>query len=829
MAEQLIARSPLAALKPASPSNDVTFDFVTRVVASELGRDHAALFTEPALSNEPGHVDWRSETLGAVQNIAALEPDEARALLDRLKVLVADISDLADRFDADGSVESRRKASTLRNALQVPDPERAIFRVGDQPRLILWGYVTDKYPVDRDLLTGLFVDARREPSAPPATFVSNDPPPRVLKRFLPTAERLTVGRSAGHGGVVIDHPGVSARHAEYRVENGDLTLRDLGSREGTFVNGERLSGKRKITPEDRVDIGPFRFDYDGSEVEVSDSSATACLSLRGVTRDVKLSGQREPLRILDNVNIDIQAGEFVCIIGMSGSGKSTLMNAMSGRVVPSSGQVRYNGLDLYRNFDLLKQSIAMVPQFNLLHETLTLSKALDYTARLRLPSDTKSADRAKNVSGVLEDVGLSERGPVRIARLSGGQKKRASLASELVDRPSLLFLDEMTSGLDERTDEEIMALLRTLAEDGMTIVCVTHTLANIEAYCHRLIVMAEGGVMVYSGDPSEAPAHFGVERLADIFKAIPQKPTADWRALHDEDASTFARHETNAATAKSSRPGAISRAGTGLRQVSILCRRNLSLLISDPKIWSMALLQSLLIGLLIGYAFSEFGPAAVEVNSKIALLLLLCMSGLWVGCNAASKDIVGELQIFQHECDVNLSPMAFVTSKLFVTGLFTALQMGIVFAIVLALAEGIPGDPALQLGYALLGTLAGCTLGLIVSSFTSTTEQAATIVPLMLVPQLVLCGVIVPHLPELADTIAQRAVITHVLIETMEAVFIEVDGPINKINPDTGTPEPMEGVPILENTLIAVLHIAIGIALAMFITIWRNAGRQKLR
>ncbi|WP_282605711.1 ATP-binding cassette domain-containing protein [Pelagibius sp. Alg239-R121] len=813
MAEQRITRSTLGGLRPLGGPGDRSYEFISQMLDSALGPRHAALFAEPVPTQDGRIVDWVSPLLGTVQPFEKLPAAQAKALRDELRDMVAEIRSLIQRLEAAGDQDARRRAKALQNALVIPDVA-CLYRVGDQPVLIRWAYQREDAGPNDDILSQL---------------ISTEPVSKVVAEFVPDRKGVVVGRSASAGNVVLDHPGISQRHALYTVEDGGLVVRDLGSETGTFVNGVRLKGPQKVGPEDRVDIGPYRLDYDGESVEVDDRVSEAGLSLRNVTRDVKIAGQSEPLRILDDVTLDIDAGEFVCIIGPSGSGKSTLMNAMSGRVRPTSGQITFNDLDLNAHFDYLKQVIAMVPQHNLLHEPLTLRRALGYTARLRLPPDMSAGERAAMVDRAAGEVGLSERLDTRIDRLSGGQKKRCSLANELLDKPALLFLDEVTSGLDETTDLAIMALLKTMADKGMTIVCVTHTLANIEAYCDRLIVMDVGGVMAFTGSPAETLEFFGVQKLGEIFSRLPERKPSDWRsafeAQHPRPSPQAEEKSTSVPPSQGFKPfAAISR---GLRQTAVIAHRNLWLLGSDTQIWIMALVQSTLIGVLIGYAFSDFGPATAVTQSKVSLLLLLGLAGLWIGCSSASKDIVGELEIFQRESDVNLLTVAFVTSKFLVTASFTVIQVSIVFLLTYLVAQEIPGDPVLQWSFAVLAAVAGCCLGLLISAVTNTTEQATTVVPLMLVPQLILSGIIVPYLPEIARTLSETTVTSFVFVEAMKSVFIESDGPVLIADAETGQTVEMVARHYSEGAQLLVLHSIVALALTLQITSWRQILRRK--
>src|SRR5262249_31419306 len=216
----------------------------------------------------------------------------------------------------------------------------------------------------------------------------------------------------------------------------------------------------------------------------------------------------------------VRPREFVCLLGPSGSGKTTLLAMLSGRNPPDKGSVRVNGEDLYENFAALKQDIAVVPQKDVLHDALAVDAALRYTAELRLPPDTSPEEVATSVADMLEVVGLTKRSGTLIRHLSGGQVKRASLANELMAKPSLLFLDEVTSGLDEQTDREIMELFRQVADSGKTVVCITHNLANVEATCHLLVILTEGGRLAFIGTPDEAKTYFAIARLGDVYRKL---------------------------------------------------------------------------------------------------------------------------------------------------------------------------------------------------------------------------------------------------------------------------------------------------------------------
>ena len=685
-------------------------------------------------------------------------------------------------------------------------------------------------------LRGEWPAARARDTMRPTIVQSGEVAVASVPDRVPLDHGLTVGRQAMPGQVVLDHPNVSRRHASFEVTGGTIVLRDLGGTNGTYVNGARLRGARSLVPGDRIDIGPFELTFDGTALTRAWRVSNIELVVRGVSYDVRgrpanLSTQH----ILCNANLRISPSEFVAIIGANGSGKSTLMHIMAGRDLPSEGTVRLNDVDLHANFQSLKQDIAFVPQQDTLHEQLTLRQALDYAARLRLPPDTTAAQRRAAVNEAARSVDLLDRLDQRIGSLSGGQKKCASLASEILNRPSLLLLDEMTSGLDESTDWEIMRLLRRLADEGMTIVVVTHTLVNVAEFCDKVACMGRGGQLTFVGLPSEVLEFFAVHRLGEVFNSIDELGPEYWRARFEESVGSM----VNLPTAAQSRanpqrsdlqrhrePALVTLRGI-VRQGAILLHRNTKLLLADRRTLVMAFVQSVLIGSLIGYAFGTFGAGQERVNAENALLLLLGLSAIWLGCNAASKEIVGELAIYRREHDINLSTAAFIGAKFLVSGMFTVLQLAVVYALAASLSEGIPGDRLEQFLLLTIGTMAGTAIGLLISALANTRDQATTIVPLALVPQLILAGVLVPKLPGLAEAVAKVAVSGYWLTEAMKYVFITTEGPIHVINAHTGTLIDMTAEPAGRGAAIVAAHALAFLLLAYLVTLLRHGGRKR--
>ncbi len=585
----------------------------------------------------------------------------------------------------------------------------------------------------------------------------------------------------------LDHPMVSRRHAEVQVKGSALSIRDLGSANGTFIDGSRIQGWTALQSGNRIDIGPFSLTVLDRTLQVESRRGNLRIVAHALTRDVPHRDQPgEMLRILDNVSITIPPREFVAIVGPSGSGKTTLMNALSAREPAQSGQVIVNGVDLYRNFESLKESISMVPQEEALHDSLVVSDAVTYTARMRLPSDTETAAIQRAVQGAIGASSLSEaHARQEVRSLSGGQRKRASLANETVHDPSLLFVDEVTSGLDEETDAQIMALLRASSESGRTVVCVTHTLANVDEYCHKVVIMAVPGVLAFYGTPAECLTYFGIKRLSDVYKILNDSDGHEL-ARRYQASESFARHVGDTAgdaKAAESSSMVFSQIGKSfrqqapeiLRQLRVLTSRANRLLFSDRKVLRIAAGQCIAIGLILALVYMGLDgvvpgpdgtgwiPAAAEkffgenFGKQKSLLFMLGISCFWFGTSNASKEIVKERVIYRRERDVNLQIPAYILAKLPGLAALGLAQAGILFLIVMACC-GIPGTDLYVLVIMMASVIAGSALGLLVSAVSETPDQATTLVPIALIPQIVMSGVIVPQMPALADFVANLLV-----------------------------------------------------------------------
>lgn len=365
-------------------------------------------------------------------------------------------------------------------------------------------------------------------------------------------------------------------------------------------------------------------------------------------------------------------------------------------------------------------------------------------------------------------------------------------------------------------------MLRQKAAAGTTVVCITHTMVNVEEFCDRLIVMAEGGVVAFSGAPGDALSFFEVRRLGQIFDRLKTQPKEHW--LQRGGSGAYPPSADTISSDRKTHAFSFKPFTRFLRQFGILTRRNLELITADRRGFAMAASQSILIGFFVGFAFNDFGAGYEVVNSQNALLLLLGLCSIWLGCNSASQEIVGELEIFKREHDVNLSAAAFVLSKFSVGAFYTGLQFCVAFGLVSILAQELPGPPTQQLFFLLIGCLAGTAMGLLLSSLANTNEQATMIVPLILVPQLIFAGVLVPKLPAVATYFAEVAVSGYWLTEGLKSNLIEHEGPIKTIDVTTGGEKIMTAASAGDGTLVIIAHCLVFLMLTVFFT-KRRASR----
>ena len=638
---------------------------------------------------------------------------------------------------------------------------------------------------------------------------------------------MIIGRDPTNAQILLPHPQVSRRHASITLSGTKAILNDFNSANGTFVNGERVQAVVTLRPGDQLDIGPFALQFTGKSLIPRPRSDNIELIARGVTRIVKNRETGKPMMLLDGINLVIRPREFVCLLGPSGSGKSTLLSALSGRAAADDGAVLLNGKDLYANFEAMKQDIAVVPQKDVLHDSLAVDQALWYTAKLRLPPDTSAVEIEASLGEMLDTVGLTTRRGTVIRHLSGGQVKRASLANEILCKPSLLFLDEVTSGLDEQTDREVMNLFRSLADAGKTVVCITHSLANVERTCHLVVILTTGGKLAFVGKPAEGLEYFGIQRLGDVYDRLAEQPAEHWQQLFMKS-SHWKRYVIDRLPPETSMPPHTSAAPSDrivdrvrlfVRQTVLLTRRYAAIWRGDYLSLLAMAGQAVVVAVLLGVLFGNLDSLsnkAEHAGRSVSLMFLLAVSSFWFGCNNAAKEIVKERTIYTRERDFNLRVGAYYTSKLLLLTTVSWMQTLLLFTIVRIWCRP-PGPFIDELAVLLALALAGVTLGLAISALATTEEMAITLIPMVVIPQIILSGTISP-LEGWSKWLALVGVSTYWGKRGLDAALPDAVA-------KAVLPLPLDQHSTGIAVLVLLAHAAAGIVLSVTVLYWQSRRR----
>ncbi len=573
------------------------------------------------------------------------------------------------------------------------------------------------------------------------------------------AQIITIGRGQDNI-VVLQHPQVSAHHARLVQGRGTYNIIDMGSTNHVYVNGQRVTNQA-LKVGDEIRIGPYKLTFTGTQLTQHDESK----SIRIDAVNLKKLGNNSKV-LINDISISIPPGKFVALVGGSGAGKSTLMDALNGLRPASDGQVFYNGQNYYNSLASFRTQLGYVPQADIVHTDLTVDKALYYAAKLRLPEDYTETQIQQRISEVLVDVDMVHRRKLLVSKLSGGQRKRVSIALELLAKPSVFFLDEPTSGLDPGLDRKMMLLLRKLADQGHTIVLVTHATNNIISNCDYVCFLCQDGRLAYFGPPDEAMTYFHQSDFADIYSAleptdadpdIPKKAEARFKASQEYQRYVATPLHTRPATRTStiSTPAGDTRLkrGNPRKQFSLLSRRYIELILNDRGTLLILLLQAPIIGAILMIIINSllgtntFTVTTPGQNAEKTLFIMAFAAVLFGSSNAA-REIVKEVEIYKRERTVNLGIVPYMLSKVLVLGLLCLFQCAVLVIMVNLISpfqQGIDGflPPALSIYITMcLTAIAGLMMGLTVSALAPNSDRATTFIPIILIPQVIFSGIL---------------------------------------------------------------------------------------
>jgi ABC-type multidrug transport system ATPase subunit len=551
-------------------------------------------------------------------------------------------------------------------------------------------------------------------------------------RYQWRAAAVRIGRAEDNDVVVADLQ-ASRHHAELRSVGPDSwEIVDQNSHNGTFVDGTR-STRTILADGQRVTIGRTELRFEKGRLDpwvTSPARQQAALQARGLNVDLP-GGQR----ILDDVSFRVEPGQILAVVGPTGSGKSTLLRALTGFRPPDSGTVLFAGRSLYDEFDELRRTIGYVPQDDILHTTLTVRRALSFGAELRFPADVTAEERQQRVDEVIGELGLTARADTIIDRLSGGQRKRTSVALELLTKPALLFLDEPTSGLDPGYEKAVMELLRQLADGGRAIVVVTHSVLLLER-CDRVLFLAPGGVPAFLGVPGDALAHFAERDFADVFRDL-ETSGSDPRRYRP--ASRADALPDSAAPRPDVRPPPPP--VPWMSQVSTLVRRQIVVIASDRRNLAILAANAVVIGLVIVALTGQgsLDPTRDGGRNARTLLGALVTSAAVLGAANTLREVVKDGAIYSRERAGGLDPVAYLASKMIVFGVITSIQITALVAIAVLRSGGPttaigPFPPLVELiGDVALTGLAAAALGLAISAIVSNSEKAMALIAVVFI------------------------------------------------------------------------------------------------
>ncbi len=568
------------------------------------------------------------------------------------------------------------------------------------------------------------------------------------------AGSIKIGRNTDNDIVIPDV--LASRHHATLVPNvnGGAEIRDNRSINGTFVNGSRVDSAI-LHDGDTVTIGNVDLVFHGGTLvrrtETTADSGTGGLEVHGVTWTIE--GNKT---LLNNISISARPGTLTAVIGPSGAGKSTFARLVAGYTHPTTGTVSFEGHDIHAEYASLRSRIGMVPQDDVVHGQLTVSQALMYAAELRLPPDTTKEDRERVVAQVLEELEMTQHRETRVDKLSGGQRKRASVAMELLTGPSLLLLDEPTSGLDPALDRQVMTMLRQLADAGRVVLVVTHSLSYLDV-CDQVLLLAPGGKTAFYGAPGQIGASMGTTNWADIFSNVARDPDAAHQRY-------LAQHGPPPPQPPAQTPTDLGNpTRTSLRrQFSTIARRQMRLIVSDRGYFIFLAFLPFIMGVLslsvpgdVGFGVPVPAIRGGEApNEPGQILVLLNVGAIFMGTALTIRALIGERAIFLREQAVGLSTTAYLLAKVIVFAAFAVMQSAIVVVINIWGKKWGPG--AVTSGAVipnrsieLFVDVAACCVsaamvGLALSALAKSNEQIMPLLVIAIMSQLVFQGGMIP-------------------------------------------------------------------------------------
>ena len=571
----------------------------------------------------------------------------------------------------------------------------------------------------------------------PASPVNNPGKKMGLASLLNDKNEIIIGRS-NDCDIVVNDSAVSRKHLRVIKFKGGYYAEDLGSTNGSYLNQHLLKSRTRINSSDILYVGLHKFSLDETEQDFTKENAIQAIKVKKEFKNGNIG--------LHAINLNIKAGSMVALMGPSGCGKSTLLKTLNGDNPATSGQVYIFGLELIKNYEFLKRKIGYVPQDDIVHSELTVNDTLYYAAKLSLADNALENLIEERITEVLASLNLND--PVirhtRVKSLSGGQRKRVSIAVELLNKPSLLFLDEPTSSLDPETIEEFLKCLKNLCNEGTTVVMVTHKPEDLH-FVDEIIFMGKKGYHVFAGPQEEFLHYFQKKNILEVYSLISSEKNA--KAWYGKLNISDTDHQIGSSS-ELKKDSQISL----FRQLFWLSKRYMDIKISNRKNISLIFIQPLLIAILLKLSFdhllidkggSKFGDTGA--------IFMMAIASIWFGVSNSAKEIVGEKAIFRRERMYNLSLGNYFLSKWIVLSIISIFQL-LLFLIILKISyweEIINFIPTF--GFLLLISTSSIIFGLLLSAISESTEEVMSILPIALLSQIILAGIITPLKGKVTD------------------------------------------------------------------------------
>jgi ABC transport system ATP-binding/permease protein len=555
--------------------------------------------------------------------------------------------------------------------------------------------------------------------------------------FLEANKRVTIGRHP-HNDITLTALTISNFHVRIEMVGNLYKLTNL-SPNASYVNGKRIKTDCFIAETDKIQVGSYAFTIKEAIVDKRQDRTAIAIEVNNISKKYGKNKEGADIIGLHPVSFKIPSKQFVALMGPSGCGKSTLLKCMNRDNPASSGSIKIQGLDLEDNFNTLRRDIGYVPQDDIVHRDLSINDTLYYAAKLRLADDVTEAEMQERINAVLESLNLNddELRTKMVGKLSGGQRKRVSIAVELLSEPSILFLDEPTSPLDPESIDEFLTCIQTLTQkNDTTVVMVTHKPDDL-AFVDAVIMLTTGGYAAYYGSKDEVLPYFKKDNITSIYSILSDKKNAKkWYTQWREKSKVVDSNTPmlSAQNAKNTQDSIVPE--SFFRQLRWLSQRYFHVKINNPINILWLLLQPVIVAVLMSLIFNHL---------TIGVLFLTTISSVWFGVNNAAKEIVEEQLIYRRERMINLRMTAYLLSKIAVLSLFALLQV-FLFITILSFTYSKDIIPLqnywASIGFMFFLTFSAILLGLLLSAIADNAEQVMTVVPIILIPQILLSGVI---------------------------------------------------------------------------------------